>query len=183
MRSGSVADTRTALIDAFAEALAKSGYPGVSMNEVAANAGIKKPSLYHHFPGGKEAVYVAVAERFAADSAERITAALASTNDFPDQLTALAQVSNSTTAAAVSFEQRIYDALDHVSETSGAKVRDSYVNAVLAPVSRLFEAATARREIDGDPGFLSMTFLELVRDTTDINAAVNLFLDGARPRT
>ena len=95
----------------------------------------------------------------------------------------MAQASNSTTAAALSFEQRIYDALDHVSQARGAKVRDSYVNSVLAPASRLFEAAIGRGEIHGDPGFLSMTFLELVRDNSDINAAVNLFLDGARPRT
>jgi AcrR family transcriptional regulator len=40
------------------------GYQGLSLDAVAREAGIKKPTLYHHFPGGKETIYAEVAHDF-----------------------------------------------------------------------------------------------------------------------
>ena len=46
------ADTRTQIMDAFGDQLAATGYPGISLVGVARTVGIRKPSIYHHFPGG-----------------------------------------------------------------------------------------------------------------------------------
>jgi AcrR family transcriptional regulator len=39
------------------------GYKAVMLTEIAAEVGIRHPSLYHHFPRGKEQLYVDVMER------------------------------------------------------------------------------------------------------------------------
>lgn len=176
-------DTRTSLLDAFADALAKVGYPGISMSEVAAGAGIRKPSLYHHFPAGKESVYAEVAARYTADLGERIDGALRSGTGLAQRLARIAEVSSSHTPAAVSFEQRIYDALDHVSDEIRTQVNEAYVAKVLTPVVTLFDEAVQAGEVRGDPGFLAMAFLDLTSGSHDTAAAVTLFLDGARPRS
>ena len=57
-------DTRTQIMRAFADQLAATGYSGISLVGVADDVGIRKPSIYHHFPGGK-AELVAVDARHA----------------------------------------------------------------------------------------------------------------------
>jgi AcrR family transcriptional regulator len=39
------------------------GYKAVMLTEIAAEVGVRHPSLYHHFPKGKEQLYVEVMER------------------------------------------------------------------------------------------------------------------------
>jgi len=48
------------------------GLKGVSMDEVAAAAGVKKANLFHYYPS-KEALEVAVLDRFAASLRKRVT--------------------------------------------------------------------------------------------------------------
>ncbi|WP_262851821.1 TetR/AcrR family transcriptional regulator [Mumia quercus] len=175
-------DTKTALLDAFADALARVGYPGISMSEVAAVAGIKKPSLYHHFPGGKETLYAEVAARYTDDLGTRIAQGLASGTTFSERLTALAEVSASHTPAAISFEQRVYDALDHVADEIRTEVNTAYGEKILNPVIAFFADAVEMGEVQGDASFLAMSFLDLTRGTSDVGSAVRLFLDGARAR-
>lgn len=175
-------DTKTSLLDAFANALARVGYPGVSMSEVAAAAGIKKPSLYHHFPGGKESLYAEVAARYTDDLGGRITRGLESGATFAERLAALGEVSASHTPAAISFEQRLYDALDHVADDIRTEVNTAYGTKILNPVIAFFADAVEAGEVNGDASFLAMSFLDLTRGTSDVERAVSLFLDGARAR-
>ncbi|MGW6695898.1 TetR/AcrR family transcriptional regulator [Rhodococcus sp. NPDC054953] len=173
-------------MDAFAEQLASSGYPGISLAGVADTVGIRKPSMYHHFPNGKEEIYAAVAFRFIADHRERITTAIATENTLEDKLTALAAAVADLSAGAVSFEQRIYDTLGSVSDDTRTAVSRQYVEGVLAPVVDLFARARTDGDVAGDPEFLMNTFLHLTR-ATDLTTApegpdqiVGLFLNGAR---
>lgn len=52
-------DTRSRLIVAMSRALQQRGYHGVGLSELLARADAPKGVLYHHFPGGKEALAVA----------------------------------------------------------------------------------------------------------------------------
>ncbi|NPC97009.1 TetR/AcrR family transcriptional regulator [Nocardioides sp. zg-DK7169] len=181
-------DTRTQVLDAFAAQLATLGYAGVSLSAVAREAGIQKPSLYHHFPQGKESLYEAVALRFVDDMEARIRAAVGS-GGLEDRLRALGAVSAAHAATnGVSFEQRVYDALAQVGEQTRDRVSRRYVGGVLDPVTEVFAAAVADGELTGEPAFLMNAFLHLMR-ATDLAAGadeparlVALFLDGARPR-
>jgi AcrR family transcriptional regulator len=61
-RSSRRAEQREMLLDAADRVICRSGR-GVSMDEIAAEAGITKPILYRHF-GDKDGLYEALAERY-----------------------------------------------------------------------------------------------------------------------
>lgn len=182
------ADTRSQILDAFGEQLAASGYPGISLVGVARTVGIQKPSIYHHFPGGKEELYAAVALRFIQVLHDRINTALAIEGSTEERLRALAVASAEHSTRAISFEQRIYDTLDHVSEETRTTVSASYVSGILDPVVVLFVGAVEAGDVKGDPSFLMNSFLHLARaadlmSTPDgPSRIVELFLNGARAR-
>ncbi len=50
----------TALLIRLMDVFRSKGYEGSSLNDLAASAGLKKASLYHRFPGGKEEIAAAV---------------------------------------------------------------------------------------------------------------------------
>ncbi|MFF5177134.1 TetR/AcrR family transcriptional regulator [Micromonospora sp. NPDC000316] len=183
-----MADTRSQIVDAFSEQLAVVGYQGVSLVGVARAVGIQKPSIYHHFPGGKEELYSAVALRFVEQLRARIAAALATEGPLEERLRALAVVSAEHPTRAISFEQRVYDALDLVSEETRTDVSERYVSGVLNPVVGLFREAVEAGDVSGDPWLLMNAFLHLARAIDLMNEPegstqlVALFLDGARPR-
>jgi len=45
-----------ALMKGLTEVIKSKGYDGASLNDLAAASGLKKASLYHRFPGGKEEI-------------------------------------------------------------------------------------------------------------------------------
>jgi AcrR family transcriptional regulator len=55
--------TYVQLLDLAEARFGEKGYAGVSLRELANELGIKHASLYHHVPGGKQQLYVAVMER------------------------------------------------------------------------------------------------------------------------
>ena len=179
-------DTRALILDAFADQLAAAGYPGISLVGVARTAGIQKPSMYHHFPGGKEEMYTEVALRFITDLGARVQDAVAVAGGLRERLVALAVAAADHGASAVSFEQRVYDTLDHVTEATRTLVMRRYADGVLGPVVGLFRGAVDAGEVHGDPEFLMNAFLHLARATDHARAVdeapriVELFLDGAR---
>ncbi|MEY3251876.1 MAG: hypothetical protein RL227_849 [Pseudomonadota bacterium] len=74
------AGTRERLIQAMSRALQQRGYHGVGLAELLAAADAPKGVLYHHFPGGKQALAVAAIEATAAHitaSLDRLVAARA----------------------------------------------------------------------------------------------------------
>jgi TetR/AcrR family transcriptional repressor of lmrAB and yxaGH operons len=77
-RAPQSAGTRERLVRAMARALQQRGYHGVGLAELLAEAEAPKGVLYHHFPGGKQALAVAAIEATAAhiaDSLDRLVAA------------------------------------------------------------------------------------------------------------
>lgn len=60
---------RERMIDAALSLMRRSGYSGVGINEVVAESGAPKGSMYHYFPGGKRDIAVAAL----AENARRTT--------------------------------------------------------------------------------------------------------------
>lgn len=54
---------RERILDAAVERFGRFGFAKTTLDEVARDAGLSKPSLYHYFAGGKEALFHAALER------------------------------------------------------------------------------------------------------------------------
>ncbi len=50
-------DARERVLDAAERLFAERGYASVTLRDIAAEVGIRHTSLYHHVPGGKEAIF------------------------------------------------------------------------------------------------------------------------------
>lgn len=61
VKSSSIEDVP--LIDALAEVVSRYGYEGASLNRLSDASNLKRSSLYHRFPGGKDEIVQAVISR------------------------------------------------------------------------------------------------------------------------
>lgn len=77
-------DTKTRILDATAELFMRYGYTGTGLKQIVADANAPFGSVYHHFPGGKQALGVEVIHRSGAMYQELVTSVF---DAAPDMLT------------------------------------------------------------------------------------------------
>lgn len=156
-------NTRSLILDGFADQLLESGYRGISLKAIAEAVGIRRPSLYHHFPNGKEQLYTEVALRMIETDAARVQEALSAPGGLRGRLGALALL-HADDPRKIALDQRIYDATRYVSDETRTVVSTHYVEGLLAPVNALMAEAVAAGELrDLDPDFLTSTFFGMAQ--------------------
>lgn len=79
-RSGN-GDLRAAAIDAARHLLVDGGGGALSMEGLARVLGVRAPSLYYHFPGGRDEMILAVADHYSALDGAAISAILTNCED------------------------------------------------------------------------------------------------------
>jgi TetR/AcrR family transcriptional repressor of lmrAB and yxaGH operons len=81
--------SRDAFIETSGRLLRRQGYNATGVNQIVADSGAPKGSLYFHFPGGKEELAVAAMELEGAQLRQAIATIVTSTDDLADALAAL----------------------------------------------------------------------------------------------
>jgi|GEM_PF-1877112 len=196
-------DTRARAVEAFSARLATQGYLGVSLDAVAVDVGVRKASLYHHFPDGKEGLYREAAFAYIEHERRRVAAALAGADGLEERLVAIALLQAEPTAAGPELGQQIFDATRHASDETRTVVSTTYCESLIDPVVALVREAVEAGELAGEPEFLAWSFLNLTQGVAPMpddvamppeqrgtrpaaldqaRAVVRLFLDGARAR-
>jgi AcrR family transcriptional regulator len=85
-------EARERVIEAAGRLFAERGYRAVTLKDIAGEVGIRHASLYHHFPNGKEQLFIEVTERNLARHRDGMAAALAAVpGDVRAQLKAVAR--------------------------------------------------------------------------------------------
>lgn len=82
-------NNRERALHVAADLLTRLGYLGLTMDAIAREIGVTKPSLYYHFPGGKEYLFMALARRYLVTDQREIEQAIASVRTAPEQVKAV----------------------------------------------------------------------------------------------
>lgn len=196
-------DTRARAVAAFSARLAAQGYLGVSLDAVAVDVGVRKASLYHHFPDGKEALYREAALAYVEHESRRVADALRGAETLEQRLVGLALLQGEPAAAGPDLGQQVFDATRHVSDDTRTVVSATYCAELIDPVVALMREAVESGELAGDAEFLAWSFLHLAQGIQPMpddvalppeqrgarpaaddqaRAVVRLFLEGARAR-
>jgi AcrR family transcriptional regulator len=176
--------TKERILNGFAEQLLEVGYRGISLQAITDNVGIKRPSMYHHFPGGKEEIYAEVAQRMIDADAALVAAALSDHENLADRLAALALIHTDDPRKAA-LDQRIFDATRYVSDETRTMVSTNYVNGLLTPVRSMMADAIAAGQLRAeDPGLLMEAFFGMANAVPALPEDVGMPPDkrgGQRP--
>jgi AcrR family transcriptional regulator len=138
------ADTpaRARLLDAAERLFMERGYAGVALKDIAAAAGIRQASLYHHAPGGKEELYVAVVLR----AIDRHHDALHAFAEAPEDGLEAGLVRIGVWLAGeppMQVGRILLSDLPHLAPPQAARIRDALHARAGAPLLRVFERAAA----------------------------------------
>jgi AcrR family transcriptional regulator len=153
--------TRERIIAEAEVLLLQGGYSAMSLEAVAQAVGIRKPSLYHHFPNGKEELFVAIAEARTACDEKLISSRLANRTDVVGRLQALAR--HFADCAGYRPYRAIMDSTSALPVERGDYVRKLIVDRVEKPVRDVIafglEEGTLGNE---DPELAIRIFLNLL---------------------
>lgn len=154
------AELRVTAIEA-AKTLLASGGGGLSMEGLARALGVRAPSLYHHFPGGRDEMIVATAEHYGALHGDALRAIVDGPGDVVAKLKAVARY------FAEPGQGHPYNMLteerSQLSEPARAELRRIFGERVEAPLLRLIrQGQSDGRFQDLDPELCVRTLLTLL---------------------
>ncbi|GBD19133.1 putative HTH-type transcriptional regulator YxaF [bacterium HR27] len=180
-------------VQATAERLfAERGYKAVTLRDIAQELGIRQASLYYHFPGGKEELYVTVTERGLQAHREGLEQAIAGAGDSLEA--SLRAILNwLATHAPVDVGRMLLADLPAISEEPRKRLTGLLVECLIQPIEQMLKAAQERREARPvDPRFAALAILSLAevlhaharlsgKEASElVEAALPMLLDGLR---
>ena len=179
-------NTRALALEKASELLHAKGYLGVSMDDVANGIGVRKPTLYHHFPAGKEQMILEIAMNVMAEFEKRLLRALRGQNTVRDQLTAIVRW---RLASPLGTERRIREAAGHMSSESQQKIFTALISQLFMHVHQVFAAGINSNQLRGhNSRLVSTAFIAVISELVEMQQApsskaeirevVDLFLIG-----
>jgi AcrR family transcriptional regulator len=157
-----VRDSTQRVLDVAETLFMDRGYNAITLRDIADELGIKQASLYYHFPGGKEQLFLAMAERMFERHRQGIMAALAAgKGDLRAQLREVAEWFNSQ--RPVKFMGMMHADLAALNPEHKEQLAHRAHAAMFQPLRETFVAAQARGEIRPmHPDLLAGSFLWLM---------------------
>lgn len=185
-------EARERVLQAAAKLFRERGYLGVSMNDVAAALNMRKASLYHHVPHGKDQLFAEVTIRTLAQFSEGIHAVIDAAP--PDLETQLLAIADYVLLQPPMDSVRLYRSdLPALPESAARTLMMMANTAMIMPVVEIMAAAQLRGDIkDVDVKMIAATFMVAVESLHEQNlyrgadkdelarGVVALFMDGLR---
>jgi AcrR family transcriptional regulator len=190
-----VRDSTQRVLDVAEQLFMDGGYNAVTLRDIAGALGIKQASLYYHFPGGKEQLFLVMAERMFERHRQGVSAAVETgESDLRAQLRAVAAWFGSQ--RPLKLMSMLHADLTALSPEARKQLEQKAHAALLQPLRECFVRAQARGEIRAmHPDLLAGCFLwlmdglnygELRKGAPPREAMaeeiISLFLDGLLPR-
>ncbi len=144
-------------IRAAAEALfSEHGYDGVSINDIAARAGVSKANVFHHF-SSKNALYLEVVRRACRDTAERLDELEHDTRPFAERLAHFAREHLASLLAEEQVSRLILRELLENGPRRGRELAEQVFGDKFARFVAILGTAQARGELrpDADPAMVA----------------------------
>lgn len=153
-------ETRVRMLEVAEQLLEERGYGAVSMDAVAKQVGVTKATIYHHFPDGKEALILTVAEQVLGRHRDGITQAIASSSQPRQQLEAIALWMFSRTGG---IERMLRQSRFFLSPPVHAQIYAGFRNNVYLPIETVIKAGIESGEFaPHDTAFVTSAFLTLL---------------------
>lgn len=190
-----VRDSTQRVLDVAERLFMDRGYSAITLRDIADELGMKQASLYYHFPGGKEQLFLAMAERMFDRHHQGVVEALAGgEDDLRAQLRGVAEWFASQ--RPMKFMGMMHADVAALSEEHKEQLAHKAHGAMFRPLRDAFIAAEARGEIRAmHPDLLAGCFLWLMdglsygetRTGAPPRAAmaedvISMMLDGLLPR-
>lgn len=122
------------------------GYKAVMLTEIAAEVGMRHPSLYHHFPKGKEQLYVEVMERNLTQHQRGVEQAVNRAQpDIRSQLLAAAEWFLSQ--PPMDLMRLIHSDMPAIDAAAGQRLVNLSYAALMLPIKTILEQAVRRGEM------------------------------------
>jgi len=195
MNETEVRDSTQRVLDVAEGLFIDRGYNAITLRDIADELGIKQASLYYHFPGGKEELFMAMAARLFDRHREGLTHALTEARaDLRQQLRAVAAWFGSQ--PPVKMLGMMHADMPALNAEHTEQLAQMAHSSLFRPIRSAFVAAADRGEIRAmHPDLLAGSFLWLIDGLsygqTRIGApplaamaedVISMILDGLRPR-
>jgi TetR/AcrR family transcriptional regulator, cholesterol catabolism regulator len=186
---------RTRILDAAEALFSELGYKSVTLRDVARAVGIRQASLYHHFPDGKEKLFVEVTERALERHREGLLGAIQSAPaDLEAQLQAIAGWL--LNQPPVDLARMVRSDMIEINEEDRRRLTMAALRSLLVPIEDVFGAGIERERLNrvDHNRLLASSFLailEAIQVSTRFahrpaqvmaNEMIGVLMNGLRPR-
>ncbi len=189
-------DSARARVISVAEQLfSDRGYKAVTLRDIADELGIRQASLYHHFPNGKEELFVEVTELAMKRHAEGMRATItAAPEDVECQLKAIARWMLSQ--PPIDMARMVRSDMVEIDESHRHRLMQTALRSLLLPIEAVFDRGIDREALrnPGHSRLLASSFLSIIeaiqvsvrfssRPPEDMaDEMITILMDGLRPR-
>ncbi|MHA2504534.1 MAG: TetR/AcrR family transcriptional regulator [Candidatus Kariarchaeaceae archaeon] len=156
-----MSESKLRILDVAAQQFMNRGYEIVTLKELAEILEIKAPSLYYHFPGGKEAIYVEVVERTLDHLHTDLMIIISTTPDLRECMISIGKWAEKNMIMSPVVMNRID--MPQLSLDNQRKLAMSSANKLFSPIREMFYDAQKRGILrDIDPEVVSGMFLAML---------------------